>query len=77
VWGAGQGDLGAAALAGSPHLRRLTSLDLNGNAVRDAGVQAILAAPHLYGLRRLGLSDDPLSPESRRALDEIFGDRWT
>jgi uncharacterized protein (TIGR02996 family) len=70
------GDAGAAALASSPHLRRLSELDLNGNAIRDAGAVAILNAPHFRELDRLGLSINPLSAETRRRLDDHFGERW-
>jgi hypothetical protein len=37
--------MGARALAASPHLTGLTTLDLDGNAIGEAGVQALAASP--------------------------------
>ena len=54
----------------------LTALDLNGNAIGDAGAQTILDAPHLRGLARLELSVNPLARAMRLKLDEAFGERW-
>ena len=43
----------AAALAASPLLRRLQTLDLSLGTLSDEGAQALLSSTHLAGLRRL------------------------
>lgn len=43
-------------LVQSPHLARLSSLDLSGNPIGDAGVATLVRSPHLTKLRYLGLS---------------------
>jgi hypothetical protein len=48
-------DLAAAAVAASPHLGRLRSLDIGPNGITGAGVLALAGSPLLRRLRRLGL----------------------
>src|SRR5579885_144501 len=45
-----------ALLAASPHLGRLTGLDLSRNWLGDDGLAALLASPHLGRVRSLNLS---------------------
>jgi uncharacterized protein (TIGR02996 family) len=49
------GPAGAEALAASPHLKRLASLDLYGCPIGEVGARALLRSPHL---RRLVLTID-------------------
>jgi hypothetical protein len=65
------GPAGVEALANSPHLAQLASLDLRCDGIGEAGARALLASPHL---RRLYLSilGDGLSPETLNALRERF-----
>src|SRR5262249_42861571 len=51
----GIGAKGAGALAASPHLARLTSLDLEYSGLGDAGAAALAASPHLASLTTLSL----------------------
>jgi uncharacterized protein (TIGR02996 family) len=59
---------GAQALAASPHLGRLTSLDLAHNEIGDAGAQALAASPHLARLTTLELGDNAITYAGARAL---------
>jgi uncharacterized protein (TIGR02996 family) len=59
---------GACALAGSPHLGRLTVLNLYRNNVSDRGVEALARAPWFGGLRALNLSDNGVSCAAIRVL---------
>jgi uncharacterized protein (TIGR02996 family) len=59
---------GMAALAASPHLRRLTSLNLSRNDIADAGAAALAGAPWLAGLRALNLVENGLSDAGAEAL---------
>jgi hypothetical protein len=69
------GDEGAGALADSPYLRRLTTLDLRFNHVGDAGARRLAASRSLGGLRSLVIWGNDLGPAGRDALRERFGDR--
>jgi uncharacterized protein (TIGR02996 family) len=74
----GIGAAGAAALAASPHLARLTSLDLVYNAIGDAGAAALAASPHLANLTSLRLyANDDIRRRSAgaKALRRRFGNR--
>jgi len=62
----------AAALFGSPHLARLHSLDLMGNALGDAEVALLAASPHLANLRWLGLANNQIG---RPGLDALAASR--
>jgi uncharacterized protein (TIGR02996 family) len=59
---------GMRALAGSPHLGRLTALRLYSNNLGDEGVRALAGAPWLAGLRVLDLGNNGLSAEGVAAL---------
>ena len=48
------GDAGAQALAASPHLAGLTTLDLYGNRIGEAGARALAASPYLKGVDIVG-----------------------
>jgi hypothetical protein len=62
---------GARALAASPHLVepcRLSTLDLVGCGLGDAGVASIAAAPWAVGLRRLYLCSTDVGEEGVEAV---------
>jgi uncharacterized protein (TIGR02996 family) len=59
---------GMAALAASPHLGRLTSLNLSRNDIADAGAAALAGAPWLAGVRTLNLVENGLSDAGAEAL---------
>jgi hypothetical protein len=70
------GEAGAAALAASPHLARLRTLDLQGNQIGDAGAAALASSPHLAGLDELNvLYDNRMKAAGRAALRQRFGGR--
>jgi uncharacterized protein (TIGR02996 family) len=56
------------ALAESPHLARLTSLDLTGETVSRAAVKRFADSPHVANLRRLVLVNTGLDWEGARWL---------
>jgi hypothetical protein len=56
----------------SPHLTRLTALNLGGNRIGDSGVRALATAPLMEHLTHLNLSDNDLGPESVRILAAAF-----
>ncbi len=59
---------GIAALAASPHLGRLTTLNLSRNDVADDGAAVLARAPWLGGLRSLNLEENGLSSFAAAAL---------
>jgi uncharacterized protein (TIGR02996 family) len=61
---------GALALAESPHLRRLTRLDLRYNDIGYAGSLALAASPHLQRLTHLNLVGNLIGDAGARALAE-------
>jgi uncharacterized protein (TIGR02996 family) len=61
-------DRGAAALAKSPHLARLTKLCLRHNDITARGVAALAASPHLTRLTTLDLSSNYFGDEGAAAL---------
>ncbi len=67
----GIGPVGAEALAGSPHLRRLASLSLGGCSIGETGARALLNSPHLRRLQ-LGISKEGISPATLSALRERY-----
>jgi uncharacterized protein (TIGR02996 family) len=58
----------AEALAGSPHLARLTSLGLFSNRLGDAGARALAASPHLANLVDLDLDSNEITDAGSEAL---------
>jgi uncharacterized protein (TIGR02996 family) len=67
-WSAPIGSGGAQALAASPHLGRLTALDLGWNEIDDAGAQALAACPGLSRLSELDLSGNRVGHAGAQAL---------
>ena len=67
-WFAPIGSGGARLLAASPHLGRLTALDLGSNEIDDAGVEALAACPGLARLTELVLSDNRVGDTGAQAL---------
>jgi hypothetical protein len=59
----------AAALAGSPALRHITSLGLNTHGLGDDGIRQIVASPHLGNLRRLSTYEAGLG---RRGYEHVI-----
>ncbi len=57
-----------AALAASPHLRNLTTLDLCYNKLGPEGARALAASPHLRNLTTLDLWHNDLGAEGAQAL---------
>src|SRR5262249_53149960 len=67
------------ALAASPHLAHLTSLDLaavnpDANRVGDAGAIALATSPHLTRLTRLNLDGNPIGSRRQQGLLARFGE---
>ena len=59
---------GARALAASPYLARLTSLELKSNRIGAEGARALAESPHLAHLTSLHLEDNNIGTEGARAL---------
>jgi uncharacterized protein (TIGR02996 family) len=75
----GPGDAGLAALASSPTVRRLRSLDLAESLVTAEGARHLAGAAHLATLRTLDLHDNPVGPAGARHLaasPHLAGLRW-
>ena len=70
------GDVGLLALARSPHLSRLTRLDLSGNVLGEEGGRELLRATFARRLKHLFVSVHRLSDDLRRELDERFKVLW-
>jgi uncharacterized protein (TIGR02996 family) len=64
----GIGAAGAAALAASPHLARLSSLHLKFTAIGAAGAQALAASAHLARLTALDLTGNAIGAAGAEAL---------
>jgi uncharacterized protein (TIGR02996 family) len=64
-----------ALLAASPYLASLRKLDLEGNAIGDAGALAVARSPYLAGLELVDARDNHLGPAGRAALRAQFADR--
>lgn len=58
----------AAALFGSPHLARIVSLKLAGNALDDADAAALAASPHLGSLEWLDLGRNRIGAAGLEAI---------
>jgi uncharacterized protein (TIGR02996 family) len=58
----------ALALAASPHLTGLRTLDLYGNLLGDPGAELLAASPNLAGLVTLDLGNNDVGEEGIRAL---------
>jgi uncharacterized protein (TIGR02996 family) len=58
----------AEALAGSPHLARLISLNLYSNRLGDSGALALAASPYLANLADLNLESNEITDAGSRAL---------
>jgi uncharacterized protein (TIGR02996 family) len=56
------------ALAASPQLARIRSLDLGENWIGDEGLRTLLRSPYLGGLRYLSLFDGGIGPAGAEAL---------
>jgi uncharacterized protein (TIGR02996 family) len=56
------------ALAASPSLARLSSLDLEGNPLGDRGLKSLIRSPYLTKLRFLGLRRCRIGPEGAEAM---------
>jgi Leucine Rich repeat len=71
----GINDAGAAALAVSPHLGRLTHLGLRNNGISNRGALALATSPHLAALRCLDVTASwaPLDARGKSALTQRFG----
>jgi uncharacterized protein (TIGR02996 family) len=61
-------DAGLQAIIASPHLTRLTTLELPGAGVTAEGARALVTAPSLAELRSLDLMSNDLRAEGARAL---------
>jgi uncharacterized protein (TIGR02996 family) len=66
------GDDGARSLARSPFLHQLTELDLSDNPIHDPGAIAFLNSKALACLRRLGMPNLGLTPQTRSAVRARF-----
>jgi Ran GTPase-activating protein (RanGAP) involved in mRNA processing and transport len=66
------GDEGIEALAASPGLANLCSLDLEGTGISPVGAHALAASPHLNELLQIHLHDAILDNASRQALMTRF-----
>ena len=64
------GDPGVQALAQSPFLHQLQTLELECNRIGDAGVAALARSRFSGNLRRLHLGDNPFTEVGARALAE-------
>src|SRR5262249_29804065 len=62
------GDAGLAALAGSPGLPRLSTLDVSDNRIGPGGVAGLAASPLVARLETLVLRRNPVGPDGARAL---------
>jgi Ran GTPase-activating protein (RanGAP) involved in mRNA processing and transport len=62
------GDRAAEAVAASPSLNRLCTLDLRGNGISDSGAHALGASPRLPGLVSLDLSRNNIGKAGAEAL---------
>jgi uncharacterized protein (TIGR02996 family) len=60
-------------LAGSPHLARVTDLELSNSPVRDEGVKALAESPHADNLLRLNLRGGDIGDEGAQALARSKG----
>jgi hypothetical protein len=61
----------AEAIAQSPILLQLDTLDLSLGTLGDEGAQALLAAPHVRKLKKLNLHRNYLSTDMRTALQQL------
>jgi uncharacterized protein (TIGR02996 family) len=57
------GPMGAKALAASPAIERVESLDLEGNVLSDQGLAALAASPYLKRLRVLSLRENRIGDD--------------
>jgi len=64
---------GIAALAASPLLDSVKTLDLTGNAIGKAGTTALTKSEHLGNLEKLEITDWRVSVEERKLLKAKFG----
>ena len=61
------------ALAESPHLTKLTLLNLPDNWIRAEGAVALAESPHLTKLTTLDLQNNGIGAEGAVALRQRFG----
>jgi hypothetical protein len=64
------GDMGAQAVAESPHLAPLELLGLSSNYLGPAGARAVAESPHLAALTSLNLGDNRIGDAGAQALAE-------
>jgi hypothetical protein len=67
------GDAGALALARSPYLARLLTLEMSGNHLTDAGALVLVESPGFAKLRHVNLHGSALSDAMLRRLLQRFG----
>jgi hypothetical protein len=60
------------ALAASPHVAGLTSLNLSDNSIGDEGARALASSPHLSRLTYLDVHDNGITAEVRALLVKRF-----
>ncbi|MBI2899041.1 MAG: hypothetical protein HYY17_02580 [Planctomycetes bacterium] len=74
-WGNRLGPDLTAEIASSPRLRRVTELDLRGNAIGRKGAEALAAPRRLRWLEALAIADSDVDAEALGTLRARFGDR--
>jgi uncharacterized protein (TIGR02996 family) len=68
--GASFGDPALRALAASPHLARLTELEIPYSRMTAAGLEALVNSPHIRGLKVLEVFHNQIGPEGARVVAE-------
>ena len=68
--GSSFGDPAVRALAASPHLARLTELEVPYSRMTAAGLEALVSSPHVRGLKVLEIDFNRIGPEAARVLAE-------
>jgi uncharacterized protein (TIGR02996 family) len=68
--GASFGDPAVRALAASPHLARLTELEIPYSRMTAAGLEALVSSPHVRGLKVLDVDFNRLGADGARVIAE-------